>query len=304
MKLRTYLLGGLLAAGLMSACPSVHALPTHHDRFENMLNLRMKEKELFAPVTLPNPFTAEAFDKEHKLRLFTSGSLARSINAGELALQASPYNVDVVPSQEQARALAQMGMLSHMTHFALINSNNANVKAGAVEMINQLADVADHHKLGWLRSQYQRLANDVADAGFKGGSGPLVTRYDATVTSLCDSVAASYGVDGHWYFMLGGCMSDLYATSAGGDAYHSAYIAAYIDALYHNKPTLRSKGATKASLCHTYFRETNNTHYLAAESLNFLHNFALNTSMSVNPRCEHKPLPQWGRGSSWPVPVH
>jgi hypothetical protein len=304
MKLRTYVLGGLVAAGLLSASPASHALPTHHDRFENMLDLRMREKSLMSPVTLPNLCTADALDLGHKLRPFTNGSLARSINAGELSLTSSPYNVDVVPTQEQARALVQLGLLSHMGHFALINASNPTIKAGAVEMVNQLADVADHYKLGWLRSQYQRLASDVADAGFKGGPGSLVTRYDATATSLCDAVSASYGIDGHWHFMLGASMSDLFATAVGGDAYHSAYIMAYIDDLFHNKPTLRAKGAEKTSLCHSYYRESQSTHYLAAEAFAFIHNFTMNTSVSINPRCDHKPLPEWYRGSSWPVPAH
>ena len=301
MKLRSVLLGGLLAAGLIGSVAPAHAAPTHKEGYDCLVNLRFKEKTLLPPVALPNIYSAYVFDFDHKLRPFTGNQLSRAINGVDMAFQSSPFNVDVVPTQAQARALEQLGLLSHMGHFAIINAGNPNVKAGAVAIVNQLAEVSDHFKMGWLRSQYQRLATDIGDAGFKGGAGAVAARYDATVASLYDQVAASYGIDGHWHFMLGGAMAGLYATSAGGDHYHSEYFLVALDNLYHAVPATKLEGAAKVSHFRVFAGKPCDSDRLAAESFAFIQQLTQGRTSSLNPHWCYKPLPEWNRHSMWPL---
>lgn len=214
------------------------ARSSNHSQYDHMITLRFKEKWLLPPIQLRNGEVTWVLGFNRMLRPFSNGMLARNIEKVDLTFQGAPFGPDVLKTRDQANALTQLGMLAAMGHFAVLNASDAEVKTGAIQVINQLADIADHYKIGNLAAQYQRLANDVADPRFVGGSNPIVQRYDATVAALYDWVAWSYGVDGDWYFTNGTIWPGLYVLSLTCDRLHTEYYLSVLDDLFHSKPRL------------------------------------------------------------------
>lgn len=278
----------LMVWGLMSIyMMPVQAASTSRTNYDHMVNLRFKEKWLLPPVQLSEGEATWVFDFNRRLRPFSSGQIARDINKADLTFLGSPFGPDVLKNRDQARALVQLGMLAQMGHFAVINSNNENVKAGAVSIINQLAEVADHFKIGNLASQYQRLATDVADPKFMGGPSPIVQRYDATVAALFDAVANSFGVDGHWYFMFGNDIAGLYVLSLHQDQLHSDYYESIANDLFHTKPVLFPDIYTRAILRDISSEPTRDSAYLAGVTAATMNHYLASSNYYVSPRRPH-----------------
>jgi hypothetical protein len=259
-----------------------------HSNYDHLVHLRFKEKWLLPPVTLGNPFTADNMGYHQVLRPFTTipwtdyrtgkrvtANPARSIMAADLSFQPAPFGTDVLVKRDQANALVQLGMLSHMGHFAVLNANDEWVRPMAVDIVNQLADVADHFKLGTLQGTYQRIAAEVADPKFQGGPSPTVTRYDDTVRALYDIVANTYGVDGHWYFMLGGDIAGMLALTSGGDRFHTQYFLSVTDDLYHFRPMLRADSMTRRILLYLHWERPRDTAFIASQTWNLTNHYLL-----------------------------
>lgn len=278
----------LVTAGTVSIAPVQASFPTRSDA-THMRVLRTKEKWLLPSVQLPNDVAEHVLDFGRKLRMFTSGEIARDINKVEFNLQATPQAqaVDALKNKNQASALVELGMLTSMGHFAVLNARNATIRAGAVSIINQLADVADHNKMGNLASQYQRLATDVGDPKFLGGPSPITARYDATVSSQYDWVATSYGVDGHWFFMYGNAIAGLYALSAGGDQFHSEYYLCVLHDLYHKKPSFYPDYLTRYTLTVLINEPARDSKFLAGETWSIIDHYVTGNNWYANPRSHH-----------------
>lgn len=253
-------------------------------RYDHMLTLRMKEKWLLPSVQLPNANAAYVLDFDHRLRLFTNGTIVRNIEKVDFNLQGTPFAVDTLKNRDQARALVQLGMLATMGHFAILNANDDRIRVGAVQIMNELADISDHFKLGNLSSQYQRLATDVGDPRFAGGPSPIVARYDATVNALYDWVASSYGVDGHWFFMYGNAVAGLYALTAGGDRFNCAYNLSVLDDLYHSRPVHFDDPYATGTLAVIAHDDARDTELLCREAWASLEHFVNGNAFYANPR--------------------
>lgn len=279
----------LLALAMMAATSLMPAAAkgTAHSRYDHMITLRFKEKWLLPAVQLPESESAYILDFKRKLRPFSSGAIASDINKVDMTFQGAPFGPDVLKSSEQARALTELGVLATMGHYAVVNANNPNVRAGAVAILNQLADVADHFKLGNLASQYQRLANDVGDARFMGGPSPIVQRYDTTVSALYDWVAFSYGVDGHWFFTNGNCWAGLYVLASHGDQLHTDYYLSVLNDLYHSKPRLSPDGYTRSVLRDVSYDAQRDSVYLTNVSWATVMHYTSGSKYYANPRQPH-----------------
>ena len=257
-----------------------------HSNYDHFSKLRFKEKWLLPAVTLSNPYAARDLGFEWALRGFTtmtymdfstgnrvSGNPSKAIMAADLNFQPAPFGTDVLLKRDQANALIELGMLSHIGHFAVVNGGHEWVRPLAVNILNQLGEIADHFKLGNLKSQYERLAGEVADPRFSGGPSATVTRYDDTVRALYDYVANSYGVDGHWYFMYGGDMGGLLALTLGGDRLHTQYFLSVAHDLYNCRPTLRPDYVTRTTLAHIQDAHYSDSGFLAGQTWNVANHF-------------------------------
>lgn len=291
-------LGLLLAAMLFSLASAASARAVRTENYDQFVRLRWKEKTLLAPVVLPNTYSQDALDFHRHLAPFVGGNVARAINTVDLSFQAAPFGTDTMTSREQAKALVQLGMLSHMAHFALANAGDPVIKAAALDMLNQLSDIADHFKLGWLRSQYQRIITEASDARFKGGASPTVDKYAATVASLYDYVANTYGIDGHWYFMYGGDMVGVYVLGTGHDPYHMEYFLSVQDELFHERPSLRPDNVAGIANHNLVFLPEANGSKAAASALAAINYYMLGKTQHINPMRSYEPLPEWHRGST------
>jgi hypothetical protein len=261
-------------------------MPTHKVRLENydeFVRLRFKEKWLLPPVALPTDSTGDILDLQRGLRPFTGGKVAGAVNSVDLQFQAAPFGTDVLINRDQARALTQLGMLATAGHFAIINSGNPQIKQSALDILNQLADISDHFKLGALRSQYQRLITEVGDARFQGGPGPSVDKYAATVASLYDYVANTYGIDGHWYFMFGNTMTGLYALSTSHDQLHSEYYLTVLNDLYHRRPSLRPDYLPMTGARWLHWETTVDSDFINATTWSAIQYYMLGETRWVNP---------------------
>jgi hypothetical protein len=251
------------------------SVPAHADaigkqNWEQFNIIRGGERQLLESETLPNSKTQYELDANRKLRPFESGHMVQLIEAAPMTFQPGPFSGDVLLRRDQAVALENWGALSHMTHFAIVNAANPNVKAGAVIMLGELAEVAGHFNLGELQAQYQRLATDVGDPNFNGGPSPLLAKYDATVRALYDLVSNSYGIDGHWYFEYGGTVASMFATAIGGDELSQHYYISVLDDLNHNRPYLKPDRKARRVGSWMAFERPEDTHFLAMQSWDML----------------------------------
>lgn len=288
---RTSAVLALLIAIMVGTC----ALPAQaqratRSRYDHMLTLRMKEKWLLPPVTLANAVSRYVFDFDRKLRLFTNGQIVKNIEKVDFSFQPTPYAIDTLRNKDQASALTQLGMLAAMGHFAVLNARDEKVRAGAVIIMNELADIADHFKLGNLSSQYQRLATDVADPKFDGGPSPITARYDATVNALFDWVASSYGVDGHWFFMYGNVIGGMYALTTGGDQFHTQYYLSVLNDLYFSKPRFYPDFFARFTMTEMIHEPVRDTQFLSNETWAILNHYITGSNYYANPRYPHYDL--------------
>lgn len=274
--------------------PAAQAKGTARSRYDHMITLRFKEKWLLPPVQLPSGESAWILDFDRKLRPFSNGQMAADIKKVDMQWQLAPFGPDVLKSRDQARALVELGILSSMGHFAVANAHDDNIRNGAVSIINQLGDIADHYKLGPLKSQYDRLATDVADPKFIGGPSPILGRYDATVAELYDFVAASFGIDGHWYFMFGNTLPGEYVLGLHGDQLHMQYFLEVQDDLFHSKPRLFPDYYTRATLRDFDMEPQRDSEYIANMSWATMNHFITGSNYYADPRNPHYD-PEWNR---------
>lgn len=273
----------MVSTSLMPA----EARSSNRSRYDHMLNLRLKEKWLLPPLQIPEGEASWILDFDRRLRPFSNGMIARNIEKVDLTFQGAPFGPDVLKSREQANALTQLGMLAAMGHFAVLNAGHGDVRSGAVAILNQLADVADHFKMGNLAGQYQRLANDVADPRFTGGPSPVVQRYDATVAALFDWVSSSYGVDGHWYFMNGTLWPGLYVLSLHDDRVNHEYYLSVMDDLFHSKPRLFPDIYTRSVMRDVITEPVWDNEYLGNVAWATLMHYCTGSNYYASPRQPH-----------------
>jgi len=291
---------GLVAAILLALPMQASAEKIQKETYDSFLLLRFKEKWLLPPVSLRNDVTAYNLDTLRAIKPFTGGNVGRAINSVDLAFQAAPFGTDVMANQEQARALVQFGMLSHIGHFAVSNANDPDLKAAALDILGQLSEIADHFKMSWLRSQYQRLITDVSAPTFQGGMSSTLDKYDASVASLYDYVSNTYGPDGHWYFMYGGATAGLFALSAGGDQVNTEYFLAVLSNLYHRRPIYAPELVARVTLRNLKSARYNDP-YIAANTWNSVRFYLLGDEQYVNPYWTYEWLPEWNSGSEYPL---